>query len=635
MSRESLHVLLDLTARDLDEIELRRVLESLRASSDSDEHDYQAVDIAVSADQAARVRDFSDPSWAVIENGGPIAAANDALLGASRAGAPLLVLFGVSGPSRQSLRELERCLERDALFGFAAPRRSILGGELVAKLDDRFGDPALASLPETILDGIPEFYLVPDYVSGAVLVDADVVEDFESLDTGFETLAGAMRDLVARARRSGFRTVVSNRAIVEQPGRASVPSASSADLRRLIEGYPEVETIEEEWRDDPIHEHESLLGRARAATPEIRDTLLIDLTDLGALYNGTSESVIGVLWGLKSLRSDWKVQLWVEPGVAEFHGLERYFPEFDRVWPEPTRRSTVVLRPIQPWSVPHIERLHQFAYHVYVVMHDTILSDTRIGSPPALEKAFELLAKAADGVFYNSLFTRDRFRMRFPVDPSVDECVIRWSMHPGEYCDAPSMEAGDYLFLVGNSLPHKWLEPTIRDLSAAFPYQKIKTLGYEDRAYPMVESLPSGQVGVDDVERLYREARAIVFPSQYEGFGYPVIRGLAHGRTVIARRTDLLLEIAGSYRGPGRLLAYDSPSELVEQVAVAVHDLPGEPLALGEDLAPTASPDGYPEVAGRMLAVIQERLAKPLRSNWSARQEVFGFIDADRRSGWR
>ena len=75
MSRESLHVLLDLTARDLDEIELRRVLESLRASSDSDEHDYQAVDIAVSADQAARVRDFSDPSWAVIENGGPIAAA--------------------------------------------------------------------------------------------------------------------------------------------------------------------------------------------------------------------------------------------------------------------------------------------------------------------------------------------------------------------------------------------------------------------------------------------------------------------------------------------------------------------------------------------------------------------------------
>ena len=133
--------------------------------------------------------------------------------------------------------------------------------------------------------------------------------------------------------------------------------------------------------------------------------------------------------------------------------------------------------------------------------------------------------------------------------------------------------------------------------------------------------------GVDDVERLYREARAIVF-SQYEGFGYPVIRGLAHGEpSSLGGRTcrSKSQGITGAGGLADRRASWSSRWRWRSRL--------GELLALA--ISHRRLPDGYPEVAGRMLAVIEERLAKPLRSNWSARQEVFGFIDADRRSGWR
>ena len=54
---------------------------------------------------------------------------------------------------------------------------------------------------------------------------------------------------------------------------------------------------------------------------------------------------------------------------------------------------------------------------------------------------------------------------------------------------------------------------------------------------------------------MYSGARCIVFPSFYEGFGFPIVTALAYGKTLIARRSDLLQEIA-AHCGSGRLIAF-------------------------------------------------------------------------------
>lgn len=52
---------------------------------------------------------------------------------------------------------------------------------------------------------------------------------------------------------------------------------------------------------------------------------------------------------------------------------------------------------------------------------------------------------------------------------------------------------------------------------------------------------------VSDAEKaaLLRGARAYVFPSLYEGFGFPVLEAQAAGLPLACSRTPALLEVAG------------------------------------------------------------------------------------------
>ena len=54
-----------------------------------------------------------------------------------------------------------------------------------------------------------------------------------------------------------------------------------------------------------------------------------------------------------------------------------------------------------------------------------------------------------------------------------------------------------------------------------------------------------GEVGDEELARLYRGARAVAYVSLYEGFGLPVLEAMACGAPVVAARTGALEEVAG------------------------------------------------------------------------------------------
>ena len=586
---------------------------------------FGAVRILVRESDRAAVTERSDSGWKLDFSADRIAAANASFAAAAECGTDLLVLRGTGAPTNASLHAMSALFKRDPFFAFVTPRYSRLGEELVSKLDSKRGDPLLATLPMSAIRSLPEYHLFSDQISDAVLVRGNVVRDFETLDAEFDTLWGGLRDLMARARRVGFRSVIANRAFVANY--AEIPDSSTDDRQRIYTRYPEVRELDEEWDFAPIHEYESLIGRAQSASVELRKTLLLDLSDLGPGFNGTSEAVIGLLWGLQECRSDWKISLLVSPEVAQFHDLDSHFPQFEHVWSESTGRYTAVLRPIQPWALNQLERLHRLGLFNFVVMFDTISNEIRLQRPLGLEQDWAQMAKSADGLLYISQFTRDLFRTRFPVHETVDECVSSLSCHPGDYCknqaNTEGSSDGDFIFVIGNDYPHKWLAPTIADLVSAFPYQSFKSLGFHDQGISQLSAIPSGEIEQDTIDRLYSEARVLVYPSQYEGFGFPVIRGLSNGKTVIARRSKLLDELADRYRGPGRLLAFETRTDLVELVGRVLHGLDVEEMPLGNELAPTAVPDNHVDVAAKTLRFIENRIAKTTSSNWNRRQAFF------------
>lgn len=63
-------------------------------------------------------------------------------------------------------------------------------------------------------------------------------------------------------------------------------------------------------------------------------------------------------------------------------------------------------------------------------------------------------------------------------------------------------------------------------------------------------------VSEDDLDRLYREAALFVFPTRYEGFGFPPLEAMARGATVVSAAAASLPEVLGD---AARLIpGYDS-----------------------------------------------------------------------------
>jgi glycosyltransferase involved in cell wall biosynthesis len=79
-----------------------------------------------------------------------------------------------------------------------------------------------------------------------------------------------------------------------------------------------------------------------------------------------------------------------------------------------------------------------------------------------------------------------------------------------------------------------------------------------------------GSVSDADRERLYADASALIFPSLYEGFGFPVLEAMARGLPVVTVPTSSLPELGGE-----AVLYADGPHD-VEGLATALERVLGD-----------------------------------------------------------
>jgi alpha-1,3-rhamnosyl/mannosyltransferase len=93
------------------------------------------------------------------------------------------------------------------------------------------------------------------------------------------------------------------------------------------------------------------------------------------------------------------------------------------------------------------------------------------------------------------------------------------------------------------------------------------------------------------VEALLRGARAVVFPTRYEGFGLPVVEAASAGARVVASRLEVFDEIGLPTENQ---VDFDDPEALAAALALPA------PTRLGRE------PLGWPEVARRTVEVLRE-----------------------------
>jgi hypothetical protein len=595
------------------------------------------------ADRVTVVTRSSGPScrwtrsddWAVVASPAPIDDFNAALERAASEGAALLILHGEVDVGVEAIGVLRQQLERDPMFGFSVPRVCCDRRCCIARLT-RNGTGDWAWVPRSILGNLPERTILVETASPCVLVSPQVVANFGPLDPAFGEIPPAMLQCMAAARRCGFRTIACHRAVVTVHGlscdstrRQSFPPSAAQRLRVAV---PDLERSWNQFGAASAERFEELYSALPHAGPTASlPSILMDIRNVAPVHNGTSRAVLGLVQAFRNLDEPCVIALLATEEGAAFHDLARAFPGWRVHTSVPDDVFSIAFRPSQPWRIQEMIDLHGRALiNVYLLL-DTISWDVAYCAPPHLEGVWQFLAAHADGLLYDSEFTRQRFLTRFPAGANVPGAVTHFSFDPSDYINgAPSAqpESDGYVLVVGNHLDHKDVRLTARTIATAFPYREIHVLGSADVASPSVSVHPSGALSEDEVHKLFASAGCVVYPSFYEGFGFPILMALAYGRTVLVRRSALVEELAPFCHGPGRLIMFDRREDLVELIGRSSSGDPLEGLSL-------AGPESGPPRGWRDVALDTQRFLSSLMrgldaGRWASRDRTISQLTSYR-----
>ncbi len=164
--------------------------------------------------------------------------------------------------------------------------------------------------------------------------------------------------------------------------------------------------------------------------------------------------------------------------------------------------------------------------------------------------------------------------------------------------DGPAAE-GDYVLAVGTLEPRKNLERVQE--AARLSGAELRVVGAQGWGGVQIAGW-LGRVPDEELARLYRGAKCLVYASLYEGFGLPIAEAMACGTPVVTSRGGATEETAG---GAAVLVDPYDPAAIAAGIAEAVGrhaELRRRGLerarAFSWDQAARATVDVYREVAG-------------------------------------
>lgn len=402
-----------------------------------------------------------------------------------------------------------------------------------------------------------DYVLVPDrrcaYVKASALA---------AVGSGRDLRGQAVDDLVEpmmALNRVGFRVAVARRLIATHPEGASETSGGS---------------LPEDWHP--------ALARQRASAPALAEVLMgalnvqpdgrravaFDLSHAGPSHSGTTWLARALVGRAVARWRDLDIHVVATPAAFAFHFGDLGI-SVTRIDPADTRTVAALIRIGQPFLWKEIDAAARRAPVLVLFMLDTIGLDCQHDAPDELDALWRFCLAEADGVLFNSAFTGRQFARRFSLRPDMSALASLHSLDLDDYRLGPVPETptDGAILLVGNAMPHKQLRETATLLAGASLGRPLTALGLASGAVPGVDARPSGSVTPDDMAALYAAARVVVYPSLYEGFGFPILDALAHRRPILVRDLPPYAEIAAGLPERANIHRYIDANDLLRLLA--------------------------------------------------------------------
>lgn len=476
------------------------------------------------------------------------------------------------------LRELIAALDLDPMIGFVCPRSNNATICTFPHEAEKLSPPPTPTAARELYlkhaSDLPRFSYIPTGVGYCMLIRWQILENFGLLDVVYGKGYCEENDLTFRAGRCGYRSVLANRAFVWHQGEQSFSTtqcskqvAEASNNALLKARYPEYQNHLDRYYSSPAYQFEKLLSKLPRNEQDGLD-IIFDLSSFGPYHNGTFEA------GKRFL----KVVLDSAPSHVRFfvlmHGPAHKFHELDKL--ERIRRidisveqtATVWVRFGQYFEWESIQRAVRRAPILVNFFLDTIAHDCTSLSTGFDPQIWTMMSLYHDIILTNSEFTRTQLEARFPLGPNVKAITCLHSTCPADYLNqVPShsdiQPTPGSVLVVGNHFPHKSIEATTRHLESALDPSRIHVFGLAGIDGSAARFTASGALTDEEIFDIYRKSEVIVFPSHYEGFGFPLMNAIAAGRPIIVRNLPVYREILASLSPEPDVYFFDTEPELV------------------------------------------------------------------------
>lgn len=222
--------------------------------------------------------------------------------------------------------------------------------------------------------------------------------------------------------------------------------------------------------------------------------------------------------------------------------MERYrIPDYKATTPTIFHSSYFRILPQE--GVYNVTTVHDLTYHFY-----------RKGLPKAVHLWEEERAlRHSEAVICVSENTK-RDVCRFYPWVKEENIHVIYNGVSEHFHPLPKVQKKGYLLYVGNT---------------AVEYKRYD-VAQEVARLTGLELVTAKGVTQEQLNTLYNEALCLLYPSDYEGFGIPIIEAQRTGCPVIAQNSSSIPEVIGS---KGLLVAHDTPAKMAQEMADIVRQL--------------------------------------------------------------
>lgn len=433
-----------------------------------------------------------------------------------------------------------------------------------------------------IRDLLPKYSVIPTGVGFCMLIRRNLISNYGLFDELYSPGYNEENDFSMRINRYGYSSVMANYSYVFHCESKSFSKEQKAELnklnlQKLLNRYPyylDLVSKYSNYQINPIEYFAEFIDDSFFKKKRI----LFSLLDLQPVHNGSAEYGLNMLkYFVANFSDKYEIDILTNPSADKYHEISK---KYANVFFESnlTKHYHLAILPSQFFDINHLLLLNRVSLKIMFSLLDIIALRCGYLSSQSLflENLSVMALMYVDGIVSISDYTK-KDTLSYFSEKVIGEYgnkirVIPLGLNSKEVSvktEGKNMPFKKYVLIVGNQhFDHKSVRETITQLLKTDI--KFCVIGCKDYIQnDKYIGYPSGNLSDEHVDELFRCSDLLVFPSVYEGFGLPILKGLKLSKKIVLLDSEVNHEIASMY-GKDNFIFYKKNNDLEKAIRFGI-----------------------------------------------------------------